>query len=165
MREIILTKGKVALIDDADHEFLSQWNWCAYVNRSGNWYARCSLYLGGGRKNSKRKTLHMHRLLLGLPDDPKIRTDHIDGNGLNNQRHNLRPATPTQNGANMRSRKNSASKYVGVSWKKGLNKWQAEVKHGKERYYAGVFHNEEEAAKARDIVAKKIYGEYAHLNF
>ena len=112
MKEIKLTQGKVALVDDEDFDFLNQWKWCAH--KDGNNFYAVRVDYSNGRAN--KKFLSMHRVLLGLTD-PKIFPDHKDGDGLNNQRYNLRIATPSQNVINSKtSGKDKTSIYRGVSF-------------------------------------------------
>src|SRR6185369_4370410 len=103
MKEIQLTQGKVALVDDEDYEGLSAFTWHAYCNQNGGWYARSSSL---SRKNGG-KHLWMHRLILNCPNGKQV--DHKDGDGLNNQRYNLREATQAQNMYNMGLRADSKS--------------------------------------------------------
>jgi hypothetical protein len=120
MRQILLTQGLVALVDDVDFEYLNQWKWHALKHRESFYAARNS----GGRLN--RKYIFMHRLILGLTDS-KIEVDHKDLNGLNNQRNNLRPASRSQNAANIPSRMGSSSKHLGVHWDNTKKKWASGI--------------------------------------
>ena len=97
MKELPLTQGKAALVDDADFEWLSQWKWTA-MRAKDTWYAVRKPYVG-----KVRLTVMMHRQIANTKDG--MHTDHRDGNGLNNQRTNLRSATPTQNQHNRRMKK------------------------------------------------------------
>jgi len=157
MKEIMLTKRQVALVDDEDFEWLSQWKWHAYKDRY-TYYARRNEY-----KNGKWRTIHMHREILGLYD-AGAKADHKDHNGLNNQRYNLRASTLSQNCANVTKRGNASSKYLGVSWNKLERKWRVRVnKEGVTEYYAR-FDDENEAALAYNVAAIKFHGEFANLN-
>lgn len=165
MKEIKLTQGKVALVDDEDYEWLNQWRWHARKD-SKTYYAGRSVYMGGGSKNPRIRTISMHRLIINIPDG--IDVDHIDHDGLNNQKHNLRIATRTQNQYNRTSRHGSSSKYKGVTiLQKGKEKGRisAEIRCGKKRICLGHFRNEEDAARAYDQKAKELFGEFATLNF
>ena len=94
-------------------------------------------------------------------------TDHINNNGLDNRKENLREATSSQNAANSRS-KNNTSRYKGVrklpDIKSGSRQWQARVKHNYREIHVGCFHTEEEAALAYNEKAVELWGEHAHLN-
>lgn len=156
MKTIPLTRGKVALVDDADFEWLQQWKWRT-LKAAGNgierWYA-----ITGQRKN----TLSMHRVIMArYRSIDGLEFDHRDCNGLNNQRDNLRECTQKQNVGNSRKRLRSSSKFKGVYWHKGTSKWMARIKNK----YLGIFHNEEEAARVYDDAAKATFGEFARVNF
>jgi len=90
--------------------------------------------------------------------------DHIDRNGLNNKRSNLRICTPRQNSYN-RIGKETPSKYKGVRWKKSRNRWVAQIKHYNKAMQVGSFDNQIDAAKAYDKKAKELFKEFAYLNF
>lgn len=151
MKEIKLTRGKVALVDDDDFEWLNQWKW--YANNN---YATRNIY------GSKKTTITMHRLIMKTVGS-KICVDHIDGNRLNNQRQNLRLATKSQNAANKFATKGT-SKYLGVWWNKQGNGWQAEVKKNYIKFYVGIYKDEKEAALAYNAAAIEKHGEFARLN-
>lgn len=153
MREITLTKGYVALVDDTDFDLASQYSWSADIRRN-TVYAQA--YAGGGRAGFKKVTLH--RLLMDAP--PGQQVDHRDGNGLNCQRHNMRLCTDAQNKANGPKR----SKYPYKGIRPNKNKWQAEISRPGKKYL-GLFATPEEAAHAYDQAALETYGEFARLNF
>lgn len=159
MKEIQLTRGQVALVDDADFEWLNQWKWFALKGKDKKTlYAQRNIPIAG-----KQKGLKMHRLILGL-DDPEIFVDHIDTNGLNNQRHNLRLATSSQSACNRTRRISNISKYKGVTWRKDNKKWRVYVgKSGVQKRF-GQFDNEKDAAAEYNKQALIIHGEFAHLN-
>ena len=159
MKEIPLTRGKVALVDDADFEWLNQTKWHARKNKNGNWYA--SGYLKKGKGDYK--SILMHREILRLTD-PKIQGEHKDGNGLNNQRGNLRLATNQQNSMNTKKKKNAASKYKGVSWAKTNSKWVAKIRLNGTLMHLGYFKNEIAAAYAYNNAAIMYFGEFANIN-
>lgn len=156
MKEIPLTQGKAAIVDDEDFEWLSQWKWSARKDRS-IWYA---VRWQKGRMNGKRILLLMHREILHPPIG--METDHKDGNGLNNQRSNLRTATNSQNQQNAKHRK-GLSTFKGVSWHVG--KWQSQIRVEGKRLHLGRFSSETEAAFAYDQAAKRYFGEFARTNF
>jgi hypothetical protein len=156
-REIPLTKGYVAIVDDDDHEWLSQWRWFALVG-SNAVYAHRSVRIDG-----KRRTLRMHRAILGAPKGMGV--DHIDHDGLNNTRANLRLCTQSQNLGNQRLRTDGTSAYKGVSWHTQRGKWQAHIKRDDKHKYLGLFTDEIDAALAYDAAARELFGEFAYLNF
>lgn len=167
MKKIFLTGkygsviGNYALVDDADFDWLMQWKWHADNGRH-TLYAKTHMPpISGGAKKKAR----MHRILLGITDR-NVFTDHIDGNGLNNQRSNIRVCTNYQNVMNKAGTISGTSKYKGVSWSKQTSKWIARirVKGNKHDTHLGTFVFEDDAALAYNEAAKIHYGEFAYLN-
>lgn len=159
MREIPLSQGRVALVDDADFEWLSQWKWHVYSppGRTGvHALAHTTV-----RKNIYRK-IKMHRLILGAKEGDFV--DHIDGNGLNNQKSNLRFCTKSENGMNRGAPTTNSSGFKGVSWAKSKNKWEAYISLKGIRKHLGRFTTKEEAALAYNEAALIHHGSFAHLN-
>jgi len=149
MREIKLTQGKVALVDDADFEELSKHKWWAYYRRSENrWY--CARKAPSGVERPRQKTVYMHAVIAGT--QPGFDTDHIDGDGLNNTRRNLRVCTRAENQHNQ-TRKNQGrtSRYRGVSWNNKNRKWEAVIRSNWKQAYLGGFDSEHDAAGAYDV--------------
>lgn len=163
MKEIQLTKGKVAIVDHQDFETISKYKW--HANKRGDlWYA--SAYIN-------KKITKMHRLIMDCKLFDKQIVDHIDGNGLNNQRINLRICTHSDNMKNRCSSKNGTSKYLGVcfylktSGKGNIAKYptyRAELQKNGKRMFVKDFKDEIEAAKAYNEAAIKYHGEFARLN-
>lgn len=157
MKEIKLTQGKFAMVDDVDYEWLSQWKWYA-AKFSNTFYA-----WRGVNVNRKVKIIQMHRLILGLTDT-QTHTDHIDGNGLNNQRLNIRACSRSENMRNKKPNRRSASIFKGVHWHKPNRKWVAQIGVNSKARYIGSFDSEIEAAMAYNEAALKHFGEFARLN-
>jgi hypothetical protein len=158
-RRIPLTQGRYAIVDPDDFERLNKHKWHA-VRQNNTFYAiRCI----GPKKNRIR--IRMHREIIRPPDHLVV--DHINHNGLDNRKANLRPATRAQNNYNRLAikRKGSTSKYKGVAWKKDKNKWRARIHFNGKLIFLGYFKDEIQAAKAYDKAAKKYYGQFACLNF
>lgn len=152
-KEISLTMGYVAIVDDIDHARLSAYKWQA-SKRGANIYASTDI---------DRKKVYMHRMILNAPADMTV--DHISGNGLDNRRSNLRLATLSQNSANRRRMlPNAASKYRGVFLVSNKKSWRAQIFYQGQTIYLGCFLTQWEAAQAYNEAAIKHFGEYAVLN-
>lgn len=157
MKQIPLTQGKFALVDDEDYEELSKFKWYSF-KRGNTFYAI---------RNHPGQRL-MHRMILNL--NGKLVCDHKDRNGLNNQRSNLRICTQAQNCMNSSSQKNSTSSFLGVCWTKQRQKgkdyfyWRATISVSGKKIHLGSFKNEIEAARVYNEAAKKYFGEFANLN-
>lgn len=162
--QIPLTQGKVALVDasDAPRVMVFKWHAIKKVRPTGLvvWYAVRTIPLSD-RKG--KKSVYLHRAILDVPEGTEV--DHVDGDGLNCCRDNLRPASRAQNACNIPKRRFSecSSRFVGV--RKFRNKWHADIKANGKRVHIGTFADETEAAMARDRVAKALHGEFAYLNF
>ena len=153
VKQIELTQGKVALVDDDDFEELSRYSWCA-DKIGNNWYAK-------NRKNNKIR--YMHRLIMGAGLGQFI--DHKNMNGLDNRRANLRFCTRSQNYFNTKKDNGCSSKYKGVYWHETNKKWVAYINGNRQIQYLGSFDDEIVAAKTFDKAAKTSRGEFARLNF
>jgi hypothetical protein len=156
MKKIPLTKGKLAIVDDEDYEYLN-------VNK---WYCSTTGYATRATRrdhNHKQKRIMMHREIIKAPVD--VQVDHIDGNRLNNTKENLRLVTRQQNQMNRRKLKtNSSSKYKGVTFYSKVNLWVATIYFKNKRIHLGYYKTELDAAKAYNNAAKEVHGEYARLN-
>ncbi|MCO6011461.1 HNH endonuclease [Actinoallomurus purpureus] len=155
MKKIPLSRGLVALVDDEDYD---------RVVTVGKWYANPSDRTFYARKNFWRDgrctSIRMHNLITGWPY-----VDHINGNGLDNRRANLRPATQAQNAKNRRRRSDNTSGFKGVSRHRDRRRWAAAIYIAGRRRHLGLFNDPTDAAKAYDAAASKAFGEFAHLNF
>lgn len=145
--EVPLGRGLVALVSPDDLALVAGVNWTA-ATRGGVMYAK-------GTERGRR--VYMHRVILNHPDS---HVDHINGNGLDNRRENLRLATKSQNAANSRRKD---AKFKGV-FTQGA-KWFAQIGHNGRTIYLGTFSSPEEAARAYDAKAVELFGEFAHPNF
>lgn len=157
MKRIKLTQGKVALVDDADYKWLNRWRWYARKGRS-SFYVTRSI---GNRPNNTM--MQMHRIIMKAKKGQEI--DHRDGNGLNNQKSNLRFCTHGQNKMNCVKKVNSSSKYKGVYWHQPSGKWIARINLNKKRFHLGSFDSEYKAACVYDEKAKELFKEFAKPNF
>ena len=158
-RTIPLTQGKVAIVDAADYERLVQWKWHAMKNRR-NWYVVRKERLADGKK----RNIYMHREVLRLNYGDGEKSDHINGDGLDNRRANLRQATHAQNQRNSRKQLNNTSGYMGVSWHKQSKRWEARIVVDGKRIHLGLFDDPVDGARAYDDAVIKYHGEFATKN-
>ena len=156
-KEIPLTRGKVALVDDEDFEELNKYKWLAQHSKN-TWYARRYTK----RINGKQGSMLMHRKLMGFPIG---QIDHANQDGLDNRKINLRICSKSQNLVNSRRYKSNTSGFIGVSWNKQHKKWEANIRKDNILIHLGLFTEKIVAARMRDEKAKEIYGEFAVLNF
>lgn len=157
MKEIQLTQGKVALVDDADYDWLNQWKWFAAKAKNTVYAHR------NERVNGRQLTVRMHRIILGLTD-PKDFCDHSNGDGLDNQRSNIRRCTKRENGLNCKRKTSDTSNYKGVSLYARSNTWVARIMHNGKSVHLGYHKTENAAALIYNEAAIKYHGEFAYLN-
>lgn len=141
------------MVDDCDFDFLNQWKWTVHKNK----YAKRA-----EERNRKHRTFFMHREILNV--DLGIQVDHIDRNGLNNQRSNLRLDTQAQNCHNMGIPRHNVSGFKGVCWDASRLKWMAFLKLNRRFKNLGRFQDVVDAAKKYDECSVKFFGEYAVTN-
>jgi hypothetical protein len=156
---IPLTQNKFAIIDTDDVVRISKYNWYALKDR--NTYYACR-HIAKSKKNQKAKTIMMHRIITNASKNTLV--DHINNNGLDNRKINLRFCTNQQNGFNRIKQKNTSSQYRGVCWCNTYKRWIASIVRDKKVYRIGSYKNEIEAAEAYDKKAIELYGEFANLN-
>jgi hypothetical protein len=153
-RLIPLTKGQNAIVDTADFLWLSQWNWFAQWDvLKKSFYAK--------RRDTNGKIISMHSFILGCARG--MVGDHINGVILDNRRVNLREATVAENSRNRSRQKRNKSGYTGVRFE--YKSWRARIRHGAILHSLGMFDTPEAAARAYDEAAKKLFKDFAHLNF
>jgi hypothetical protein len=156
-KEIKLTQGKVAIVDDEDFEYLNQFKWQAHKN-GNKFYAVTSLLI-----NNKYRTKMMHRLIANNKNK-KMHTDHINGDGLDNRKINLRICTHSQNLMNRGPQANNKTGYKGVCYDKRINKFRATISITGINKNLGCYINPVDAARAYNTAAIKYYCEFAQLN-
>jgi hypothetical protein len=150
--EIPLTRGFVAIVDPEDAE---------RVLAAGSWHVKPNgrvMYARREVQRQPRRWVLMHTFITGWPQ-----TDHRDGDGLNNRRSNLRPATKAENGRNRRLHSNNTSGYRGVS--RSRQRWFAQIKVDGRKVSLGMYADPVDAARAYDQAAREHFGEFARLNF
>ncbi len=156
MKQIPLTKGQFALIENEDYEELTKHKWYAAENHYGGFRAV---------REAANRTIYMHREILDIGYGDKLQVDHINHNTLDNRRVNLRLCNNRDNSRNRKSQKNSSSKYKGVTWCKRTRKWATQIKLREGNRFLGYFNSEIKAALAYDAKAKELFGEFSNLNF
>ena len=152
-KTIRLTQGKAAIVDESDFEWLNQWKW--FYHNGG--YAARSIW-----ENGKNRLLLMHRIILNPP--PRMQGDHRNGNRLDNRRCNLRICTRSQQAMNSKKRSGCSSCYKGVMWAADWQKWKAKIKLDGKQRFLGHFDSEQRAARAYNVAARELFGEFARLN-
>lgn len=162
MKEIVLKSGHIAIVDDDDYETVSAHKWHANVKLRSDGTIR-DIYAITNIKTDegKKTTLKIHRLIMRTSKGVDI--DHIDGNGLNNQRNNLRECSRSENNCNQH-RFRGVSKLKGVCWSKYHKRWKAQIRFGTVNTHIGYFASELDAARAYDAAALKYFGVFARIN-
>lgn len=155
--KIRIGKDRFALVDQADYDFIKDYLWYCSANKWG-------AYVQGfpkGQAGNNRKRVSMHRVILNAPKGMCV--DHINGNGLDNRRGNIRLCTPAENSYNRKLQHNSTSGHRGVYWHKASRRWRARISYARENISLGYYNNLEDAAKAYKEAAKKYYGEFCPI--
>ncbi len=158
MKEIPLTQGYVAIVDNEDYEELMRWKWYAAIQESQPVARRNTRKAEGG----KRRVVLMHRQILrALPGED---VDHANHTTLDNRRSNIRRCTPSQNQGNRCKSTGCSSRFKGVRWHKGAHKWCAQIKYRGVSRHLGLFTDELDAARAYNVAAVEMFGQFALLN-
>ena len=145
---VTLTQGKVAYIDAADAHIVAGHNWYAVVSHN-TFYAQ--------RMGDNKKKIYLHRAIFG---DTPLEVDHIDTDGLNNRRFNLRSATRAENARNQRTRSNNVSGFRGVSYQAETGKWRAQIRFGGKTKHLGCFAIKEDARAAYANASVVFHGDF-----
>lgn len=154
--EIHLLHDKTLLIDSEDFDRISGYTWFSWFN-GYQWYAISH------KPKPQKGVIYLHRFITNALDGQKV--DHIDGNGMNNTKRNLRFCTQAQNGFNRGPNKNNTSGYKGVIWDKKNGLWCAQIKFTGKCIRIGRYGSIEDAARAYDSKALELFGEFAYTNF
>ena len=149
MKEIILSKGAVAIVDDEDYEYLNDISW--HLSSTG--YAHTTV---------SRRHFSMHKMIMRA--DRIQLVDHINGDPLDNRKVNLRLATHTENMCNRKMDKRNKSGYRGVCWNKKDKKFKVTIQHNNCQIHLGMYSDILEAAQSYNKAAIKYHGEFARLN-
>ena len=158
-RRIPLGEGRFTIVEPCDFYWLNNFHWTITGNDEHIYAVRNVIKSG-----AKTTAIRLHREIMNSPKG--LLVDHRNNNTLDNRRANLRLATHSQNCFNCRKRrKNTSSRFIGVSFDKHKVVWTAYISFHRKRIWLGCFETEIEAAKAHDEAAKKYHGEFARLNF
>lgn len=154
---ISLTKGRISIVDLDEYDWIKEFRWkCRIVGNRAYAYRRF-------KKNGKQYTEQMHRLILNAPRGVEV--DHINGNGLDNRRSNLRLATTAQNQHNQTFlRSDNTNGFKGVFHDKRHNVYGAQIQVGKKHITKTGYDTPEDAANAYDDLASLYFGEFAYTN-
>jgi hypothetical protein len=159
-RKIKLTQGQYALVDTSDFEWLNSFTWWAQYDPSiDGYYVRTQIK----RASKDWPMVTMHRLLLGLGFGDKRVGDHVNGNPLDNRRHNLRIATVRQNCCNVKLSTRNTSGYKGVTWRKSRDRWLAQIRVNGKLKILGHFKDKLLAHKAYCTASAKYHGEFGRI--
>ena len=155
-----MTQPQYTKVDQADYEWLRGYEW--FAKKAKNCcYARGCV---ADSKTGKEKLIYMHQKIIEVPQGMVV--DHINHDGMDNRRANLRPATRAQNIRNRKKFANSSgSKYKGIYFRKRTRKWEVLITFERKKIFLGCFRDEIEAAKAYDRAARKYHKDFASLNF
>jgi len=161
MDKIKLLNGEYVVVDAEDYPYIAPYDWSAHRGL----YAHRRFVVGynPAKKRSVYRSLMMHRLILEMHgiDVPKgMETDHINGNGLDNRKENLRVVTISQNRMNRPVFKSNGHGDKGVSWRPQIKKWESRINIDKKRIHLGWFSLKDDALKAYRNAAKKYFGVY-----
>jgi hypothetical protein len=161
MKEIVLTQGKVTLVDDAYFVYLSRWSWCAHKSKNRFYAVRTVT------KNGRTKQIAMHRVIAMLEEWDAPTVDHKNLDGLDNQIENLRPASMQQQNQNKNLVGSTGFKGVSIISKTAYKPYKVTITNPEtqEREFLGTFFTPEEGARMYDFFARKYFKEFARLNF
>lgn len=160
MKNIPLTRGYIAWVDDLDYARVMKHKWSVKPSKKVIYAVR-----NVRKASGVHTTQTMHRFILGARTGGAFQIDHIDCDGLNNTRANLRKCKPQGNSQNRRRRKDNSTGYIGVTWRSDIGRWRMRVTNSSGRRLGAFFDSAVAAAQARDIAALLYHGNFARLNF
>ena len=155
---VYLAGGFAAIVDDADYDSVSRFSWSLLTPRTHGKYYRCYAQSRTRRSDGSHTLQTMHRLIMNAPAGTDV--DHINGDGLDNRRANLRLATRSQNMCNRGPNANNKSGYKGVSWMPKLGKWRATIVVNGKQTHLGLFSTPEDAHATYCDAAKRLHGSF-----
>jgi hypothetical protein len=144
--KIVTGKGQEILVDDEDFEWLSGFSWCKSHEYAVRSYPK----------------EFMHRMIFGLKPGDKRMVDHVNGNGMDNRRENLRLCDHAGNGHNTGRRSTNTSGFKGVTWDKARRRWKAHIRHDAKKINLGRFDCPKEAHEVYCLAADMLHGEFAN---
>lgn len=152
-----------AKISPQDAELILKYKWRVQTNTKGRARHKLSYASTYEKREGTFNRLKMHRLIMNAPEGMHV--DHINGDGLDNRRENLRIVTPQLNQANSRKHMAGTSRFKGVAWHSSAKKWRAYIAVGRKQTHLGLFDDEHAAAAAYDVKAREVFGDHAFTNF
>jgi len=162
VKEIALTRGQVALVDDEDFERVNKYKWCAVWDSGRRIYTARRAKRVRERENGKQGCIYLHRFVMDAPNGEDV--DHRDHDPLNDQKSNLRICARSQNCMNQLKQDGCSSRFKGVVWNKKKLNWQASIKKDYKQHHLGFFTDETDAARAYNQAALRLHGDFACLN-
>ena len=162
VKEIALTQGQVALVDDEDFERVNKYKWCAQWFPSTKSFRASRRKLVRERGDGGQERIYLHRFVMNAPRGRDV--DHVNHNTLDNRKSNLRICTRSENCMNKLKWNGCSSRFKGVSWSKEVLKWRANIKKDNKQCSLGYFTDETDAARAYNQAALRLHGDFACLN-
>lgn len=156
-----LTQGYEAVIDADCVPLISKWNWHVMLTTRPDGSVAHAYAARGEHRGARRRIIHMHRVIADTPSD--MDTDHIDGDGLNNRRSNLRVVTHAQNQCNRRLNIDNKSGVRGVAFNRATGKWRAQIGVNGAKRYLGLFSSIDKAAQAYASASAELHGEFGRI--
>ena len=159
MKNVLLSNGYVAIVDNGDYTKINKFKWHVLKSKNGVRYATTKIKING-----IKTSIRMHRIIMGLESFDARQVDHINHDGLDNRKENLRICSKQQNNMNRRPNRNRTSKYKGLTLQKTTGKWIARISIDGKYMNLGTYRREDVAAVKYNEAALKYYGEFARLN-